>query len=91
MYIYTYTHIILQPFILAFMMGLHLRLGTESPVLLLDPSVARLIAEIVITEKWCASLLRDMLWLSCVCMHGTCICIYGHVCKLFSVHVTILS
>ncbi len=42
-----------QEFVLAFMMGTHLRLGAGSPVLLLDAYVAASIAQIIVEDKWC--------------------------------------
>ncbi len=41
-----------QEFIIALMMGMHARLGAESPLLLLDPFLVKNIADQVIADKW---------------------------------------
>jgi len=50
---YTYKIILTtQDFVMAFMMGTHARLGTHSPVLLLDPYLAVSIAQVIIADRW---------------------------------------
>ncbi len=47
----------IQDYVLAFVMGTHLRLGESSRVLLLDPCLALSIAKSCITDKWSVYLL----------------------------------
>ena len=53
----------------ALMMGTHLRLGAESPLLMLDRDIAASIAQIIIADKWCApcTWLHQFLCSTCVC------------------------
>ncbi len=46
------SYCVLQPFVLAFMMGTHSRLGAGSPVLLLDDLMAASIAQSIIPDSW---------------------------------------
>ena len=46
------TGLCVQDFVLALMMGTHLRLGADSPVLLLDAYVAASIADTIMADRW---------------------------------------
>jgi hypothetical protein len=46
------SYCLLQPFVLAFMMGTHSRLGAGSPVWLLDDLMAASIAQSIIPDRW---------------------------------------
>jgi hypothetical protein len=73
----TRTKNIEQDYIVALMMGTHSRLGSKSPLVMLEKDIVELIAQIIIRDRWCVQRSFIMHVYVCVCM---CMCVLMYTC-----------